>query len=114
MKDNSGPFDDKPPRGQELRKHKRLPYTTHHCIAPYRGGPVPTDDLFYPVTCHDISQAGFSFVSNRVPELSTFVLSMQVSGEPVYVSARMMNHRKTPDGNYVVGCKFMGKLMPAT
>lgn len=110
INNTSFPLSDECPQGADKREHKRLPYTTDHKIAPYRGETVPAKEFFFPVTCHDISQGGFSFVIDRLPVLHKIVLSMTVYGQPMYVKARIMNHRKRSDGQFIVGCKFIGRL----
>jgi len=110
------PFGSDPPaNGRELRQHPRLPLSTNHYIAPYRGLSIPSSDLFQPVTCYDISRGGFSYLADRFPQINTILLRMMVHENLIYVAARIVNHRKTRDGmRYIIGCKFTGRVCPNT
>jgi hypothetical protein len=95
--------------GIEQRTSNRLSFRRTQRIAPYDGGPVPPDDAFYIVPFSDISQGGFSYLADNVPEYRTLVVAMQIHQQVVPMQARILHHRKCGQ-QYVMGCQFEGRI----
>lgn len=93
----------------EQRSSNRISFRQSHRIAPYAGGPLPADDAFFAVTFSDISQGGFSFVADELPDYETMIVAMPVHNEVIYVQARIID-RRVKAGKNVIGCQFGEKV----
>lgn len=93
----------------EQRSSNRLTFRQTQRIAPYSGGAMPPDDDFLTVPFSDISQGGFSYLTELVPEYRQLVVAMQIHDEVIPVQARIVNHRRK-GAQYIIGCRFEGKI----
>jgi len=96
----------------DRRATERLNFRQPERIAPYTSGAVPPVEAFLSVPFLDISQGGFSFLSEHVPRSPFLVVAVKVPDGEIYMKARVIHHRNNPDDGpaYVVGCQFAGRI----
>lgn len=93
------------------RRHQRCLFQHYQLIAPFDGENMPGAEAFRSVLCQDLSQSGLSYFSPIAPQSRyvvialgkvpfRFMLSEVVRAEP---TSRGL-------GQYLVGCRFLGKL----
>jgi hypothetical protein len=90
----------------------RKPYPYQQMIAPMVGKRLPAHNQFAPVTCHDISPGGFSFVAQTPPESDEFVVALGRGVALTYVIAQVAHMtRLEQDGErrYLIGCNYVGR-----
>jgi PAS domain S-box-containing protein len=100
------------PSGRERRTQPRKPYPYQQLIAPVLGRRLPSRSDFTPVTCHDISPGGFSFMSPTPPESGQYVVALGRGRRLTYVIAQVAHMtRLEQDGErkYLVGCNYVGR-----
>jgi diguanylate cyclase (GGDEF)-like protein len=92
----------------------RQPFSEKQFIAPYCGhGPLPEQEEFQAVQCHDLSAGGLSYLCDEPPDFQKFVVRLGKGLETCYVVARVANvvDIGTPDQpRYRVGCCFVERL----
>lgn len=100
------------PRGKERRTQRRNPYPYQQMIAPLIGRGLPAQDRFAPVTCHDISSGGFSFVATAPPESNEYVVALGRGDTLTYLIAQVAHMtRFEQEGKrmYLIGCNYVGR-----
>ena len=106
------------PEVEERRSQPRKAFDTIHRIAPLRGLKLPEDIEFFPVRCHDLSQAGFSFFLPNEPEFSRLAVMLGSPPDVIYVAAEIVNCRAACIGGHtspdkpstLVGCRFLRRM----
>ena len=92
----------------------RQPFNEQQFIAPYSGaGPLPNDDEFRAVQCHDLSARGLSFLCDQPPEFQKFVVRLGKGTGTYYVLARVANVADVGTEawpRYRVGCSFIERV----
>lgn len=99
-------------RTGDRREHNRFAFAALQFVAQYRDGHLPRREDFQRVLCHDISAAGFSYVSAQEPDCEFLIaalgaapflfLTAQVEHErPLLVLGRTFR---------LVGCRFVTRL----
>lgn len=97
------------PTSAEQRCSNRLNFHQPQRIAFYAGGPIPPPEAFFVVPFFDISQGGFSYLADTIPERETLIVAMQVHDEVILMHARIVHHR--PRGErHLMGCQFSGRV----
>jgi hypothetical protein len=74
---------------------------------------LPPPALFREVRCRDISAGGFSFVSQRPPEHTDYVVALGAAPVVIHLAVRVAH--VTPeqvDGRdaFLVGCTYVGRV----
>lgn len=94
---------------QNKRRGVRRPFPFVQRIAPYDSC-LPKEANFYEVQCRDISTVGFSFQSTEVPVFSHLVVELGTEQKFAYITARVARTVGQPDGTFLVGCEFIGRV----
>jgi len=81
------PRDD---QGVERRSQKRSAYRVAQRIAPWDGAKFPDEGEFVQVRCHDLTRAGFSFLTPTEPRFRTFVVEFGVPPDVLYLAAQVL------------------------
>ncbi len=100
------------PSGRDRRTQPRQLYPYQQRIAPMLGRRLPSRSMFIPVTCHDISPGGFSFVSPAPPESDQYVVALGRGRSLTYVIAQvahMTRLEQDGDRRYLIGCNYIGR-----
>lgn len=100
------------PVGRDRRTQPRKPYPYQQMIAPMIGKRLPSRNEFAPVTCHDISPGGFSFMAQTPPESDEFVVALGCGATLTYVIAQVAHMRRFEqdgDRRFLVGCNYVGR-----
>jgi PAS domain S-box-containing protein len=103
-----------PPKasGRERRTQPRKPYPYQQLIAPMLARGLPDRNKFIPVTCHDISPGGFSFVALAPPESNEYVVALGHGGRLTYLIAQvahMTRFEQDGERRYLIGCNYVGR-----
>lgn len=96
----------------EKREHNRFAFSALQFVAPYRDGRLPRREDFQHVVCHDISPAGFSYVSAKPPECE-FLIAALGAAPFLFLSARVAHERPLVVVGRtfrLVGCRFLTRL----
>ena len=100
------------PSGTEQRCSNRLSFQQLQRIVPYDTGPLPPAESFFTVSSFDISQGGFSYLADSIPDYPSLIVAMQVHNEVIHVKARIVHCR--PSGSrFVIGCEFEERVYAA-
>ncbi len=97
----------------DRRDRDRRAYTPVQLIAPLKADGLPDADQFKPMTCHDLSVSGFSFVTDEPPVEDKLVVALGVRPDIAYLVAQVMHRTpvETPQGyDYLVGCRFLKRI----
>jgi hypothetical protein len=121
----------------EHRSQKRNAFRTVQRIAPWDGSAFPGDREFVPITCHDLTRSGFSFLSATEPHYNMLVLEFGIRPNLLHIAAQIIHstpvichpsgavarlgagnrtpHESAPDGEdvnemFLVGCRFTRRL----
>jgi PAS domain S-box-containing protein len=97
-------------RDRRTQPRKLYPYQQR--IAPVLGRRLPSRSDFIPVTCHDISPGGFSFVSQTPPESDQYVVALGRGRSLTYVIAQVAHMRRLEQDDerrYLIGCNYVGR-----
>ena len=98
--------------GKDRRTQPRKSYPYQQMIAPLVGPALPDQNSFTPVTCHDISPGGFSFVASAPPASNEYVVALGREGALTYVIAEVAHMtRVEQEGKrmYLIGCNYVGR-----
>ena len=98
---------------EERRSCRRYPFEYVQFVGSYVEGHWPSEDKLHPVTCHDISAAGFSYRSAEPPQHESIVLVLGFAAQRKHMLAKIVRCQPLPDGErllYHVGCQFVGRL----
>lgn len=101
------------PTGMDRRRAVRRPFNFRQCVAPYRGGELPSKAVFREVSCQDISSTGFSFLSPQLPDFDSLVVALGVSPNLTYMTANIVGRFQVDDSPaplYRIGCRFSGRV----
>lgn len=101
------------PSGMDRRRAMRRPFNFRQCVAPYRGGELPSKAVFREVSCQDISSTGFSFLSPQLPDFDSLVVALGVSPNLTYMTANIVGRFQVDDSPaplYRIGCRFSGRV----
>lgn len=101
------------PTGMDRRRAVRRPFNYRQCVAPYRGGELPSKAVFREVSCQDISSTGFSFLSPQLPDFDSLVVALGVSPNLTYMTANIVGRFQLADAPaplYRIGCRFSGRV----
>jgi diguanylate cyclase (GGDEF)-like protein len=101
------------PTGIDRRCAVRRPFNYRQCVAPYRGGELPSKAVFREVSCQDISSTGFSFLSPQLPDFDSLVVALGVSPNLTYMTANIVGRFQLADAPaplYRIGCRFSGRV----
>ncbi|MGA2035723.1 MAG: PilZ domain-containing protein [Thermoguttaceae bacterium] len=100
------------PSENERRRHFRRAYPFIQMLAPYNGKELPRRREFRPVQCQDLSAAGISFILASPPSFEYAVIALGVAPELIYVTVRVThcNSRPGATDEFLVGCRFLGKV----
>lgn len=120
----------------ERRREPRHSYDALQKVAPYDGHWFPGPDEFVDVHCHDLTQAGFSFLLSRRPAFKSIVACFQGPDDTLYFEAEIVQVSRAliqPDGEVevfgdrtpattairpgaraalLIGCRFVRRLQP--
>lgn len=100
-------------RPEERRSCQRYPFEYVQLVGPHVEGQLPPLDELRPVTCHDISAAGFSYLSHEPPECKALVLVLGFALQRKHMLAKVVNCRLLPGAErpmFHVGCEFIGRI----
>jgi PilZ domain len=97
---------------QERRGAKRFAFPVVQMMAQYDRTGLPSRDRFQQVRCQDLSSSGISFLWPQIPDFEYIVISLETSGPPIHLTARVTSVRPAPNqpGELLVGCQFTGRL----
>jgi hypothetical protein len=73
----------------DRRAHRRQPFTTWQRVAPRTGRRIPDPSEFVEVTCHDLTQSGFSFLVSHRPSFRELVAEFGSPPEVIRVEAEV-------------------------
>ena len=97
----------------ERRSCQRFPFEYVQLVGPYVEGQLPPLDTLHPVTCHDISAAGFSYRAQELPQSRSLVLVLGFASERKHMLAKVVDCRPLSGDQrptYHVGCEFIGRI----
>lgn len=121
----------------ERRGRRRQRFWARQRVAPWDGGPLPTESEFFEVQCYDLTPAGFSFFLPSRPTFQWLVAAFSGPTGVIYVGAQvahcasvllhasgLVEHiegrashvsYRSPDGQWakpmvLVGCRFVKRL----
>lgn len=100
------------PTGMERRNQPRKAYPYQQLIAPMIDRKLPDRGQYIPVTCHDISPGGFSFVALAPPESNEYVVALGRGGALTYLIAQvahMTRFEQDGERRYLIGCNYVGR-----
>lgn len=101
-----------PSAGRDRRTQPRKPYPYEQMLAPLVDGKLPPRDQFKPVSCHDISPGGFSFVAGSPPASDSFVVALGRGPALTYLIAQVAHMTRLEQNGervYLIGCSYMGR-----
>lgn len=102
-------------RGDNRRNRDRKTYQCVQRLAPLVTAHMPPLSDFGEVKCQDLSPGGFSFLCAMPPEQETYVVELGKPPVLIYVTARVVHVSELRAGNqvqFLVGCRFTGRLTP--
>lgn len=98
----------------DRRTNDRRSFNGTQRMATYIGGRVPGPDEFRPIECYDLSPSGFSFLSDRLPEANSLVVSLgDAATFETLLTADVVTVAPAPAGaqtRYRIGCRFTGRV----
>jgi hypothetical protein len=104
-------------REPEQRVHRprsqRHRYPKIQWIAPYYGTILPARDHFHEVRCQDLSASGLSFYWPCLPDFEHLLVRLGDQQNEVCFVARVARSQPVVQGDgteYLVGCKFLGRV----
>ncbi len=110
----TSPFHPLPPGPRSERRHRpRRAFSYYQRIAPYDGQKLPPPAMFREVRCCDISAGGFSFVAERPPEHTDYVVALGAAPVVINLAVRVAHvtpHRIDDRDMFLVGCSYLGRL----
>jgi hypothetical protein len=68
--------------GRENRQSDRYRFSVVRQIAPRAAMKLPKRGDFFPVRCCDVSSTGISFLLRQRPQVSAFVVALEINGKP--------------------------------
>ena len=99
-------------QSEDQRRHNRFAFTALQFVAPYRDGRLPRREDFQRVLCHDISPAGFSYVSAK-PVDCEFLIAALGAAPFLFLTAQVEHEQPLVvhgRGFRLVGCRFISRL----
>lgn len=99
------------------RGPRRSSYRCIQRLAPCTGGQVPGMSEFREVVCQDLSAGGFSYLTPAPPEADILAVELGKAPVLIYVTACVVHISEVRSGaerQYLVGCRFTGRLGPLT
>jgi hypothetical protein len=96
----------------EHRSHARRPYPVVQSVAPYDGTNLPAKVMFWPVRCHDLSNAGVSFLLPEPPPFQQVVVALGKPPQVTYLTAQITrcDRHRGPGHDLLVGCRFLQRV----
>jgi hypothetical protein len=121
----------------ERRNSRRYPFLCQQRIAPWRDTGKLAQADFIDVRCHDLNQAGFSFLLPVRPQFTSIVAALASATEEIYLIAKITHcaevlvypsgrveplagrpahvHYRDADGGisvrmFQLGCRFTGRI----
>ncbi len=108
----------RPPVSDDRRHQGRRPYAKMQSLAPRVAGHLPEAGDFSLVCCHDLSESGFSFVSESPFECEEVVVALGQAPELIYMTAEVVRNQIVGDETspllYRVGCRFVERVEQTT
>lgn len=100
--------------GANRRRRERRPFPVLQRMAPYSGGPFPSEAAFQTIVCHDLSETGCSFTVPAELVQDQLVIALGGGDETLYLLAQVVRQSSSdsapgPEG-VRVGCRFVGRL----
>lgn len=105
---------NKPDSASERRSAERRPFTSPQRIAPFRGE-IPAADEYEVVNCHDLSQGGFSFFAESLPNQDTIICVFNTRHAVLHLTAQVRYVKRIQKGEeplFLVGCRFLQRIKP--
>jgi hypothetical protein len=73
----------------DRRSDRRHPFRTVQRIAGWDGRRFPADEAFFDARCHDLTGAGFSFLSPGRPPFEHLVAAFGIPPEQIFIAAEV-------------------------
>jgi hypothetical protein len=101
-------------RGEERRCEVRRAYPVTQLVAFHDNAEMPTQDMFRTLLCHDISTRGISFYHSGPCLFDHCTIALGRRPCLIYVKAEIVHYGPYlgPNQQWVIGCRFLGKVQP--
>jgi len=76
-------------KNAERRRARRHPFFCKQRIAPWPESGTLSQANFFEVRCHDLNQAGFSFLLPVRPQFTSLVAALTSAAEEIYIIAKI-------------------------
>jgi hypothetical protein len=96
----------------ERRRGARRSFSYVQLLAPYDGGPLPAQEAYSRVLCHDLSPSGFSYVAEQRPQTRQLIAALGRTPFRFFL-AQVVNQRLIEQGGarrVLVGCRFLRRI----
>ncbi len=96
--------------GRNRRGTDRFNYHYLQQVAPKRSDHFPTTEEFRRVRFYDLSQTGFSYITNKLPDYNELIARLGEGAKVVHVLAEVMHitELRTPqETTYKIGCRIL-------
>lgn len=96
----------------ERRGNQRKPFRCVQLLAAYDGVSLPHQTDYAPVTFHDLSPGGFSYVADLAPQTRRLIAALGRTPFKFFVADMVNQRRITHDGQrkWLIGCRFVKRI----